>query len=325
MSTDYSALLLEYPAVISKDQLYRICHISKRKATWLLEHGVIPCKDSGKKTRRFQIYTADVVNYLITLENEPQKVAIPAGIFTNDKNREKKKSPLTRLTHAELKRHLCLRWNSEPDALTITQISKITGYRLARLNGELLDKNGKKSIYNCENYKYLLDAPFKISARCCYHMKKAPLNKFERQSGRHPITGVLACESKLREQSWIKFGCNGFERQRPLSQPLAFWLEEDILRYLKMTGIPYAPIYGDIVESRKKNGTPILKTTGVSRSGCMYCMYGVHLEHEPNRFQLMQVTHPQQYDYCINKLGCGAVLDYIGVPYRNQQLEVDHC
>ena len=137
-------------------------------------------------------------------------------------------------------------------------------------------------------------------------MKKAPLNKFERQSGRHPITGVLACESKLREQSWIKFGCNGFERQRPLSQPLA-------------------PIYGDIVESRKKNGTPILKTTGVSRSGCMYCMYGVHLEHEPNRFQLMQVTHPQQYDYCINKLGCGAVLDYIGVPYRNQQLEVDHC
>ena len=88
MSTDYSALLLEYPAVISKDQLYRICHISKRKATWLLEHGVIPCKDSGKKTRRFQIYTADVVNYLITLENEPQKVAIPAGIFQSEKDRK---------------------------------------------------------------------------------------------------------------------------------------------------------------------------------------------------------------------------------------------
>src|SRR5699024_10809122 len=88
MSTDYSALLLEYPAVISKDQLYRICHISKRKATWLLENGIIPCRDSGKKTRRFQIYTADVVNYLITLENEPQKVAIPVGIFTSNKYRK---------------------------------------------------------------------------------------------------------------------------------------------------------------------------------------------------------------------------------------------
>ena len=147
MSTDYSALLLEYPAVISKDQLYRICHISKRKATWLLEHGVIPCKDSGKKTRRFQIYTADVVNYLITLENEPQKVAIPAGIFTNDKNREKKKSPLTRLTHAELKRHLCLRWNSEPDAVTITQISKITGYNMQTV-GQWISK-GKLQYVSC--------------------------------------------------------------------------------------------------------------------------------------------------------------------------------
>ena len=84
------------------------------------------------------------------------------------------------------------------------------------------------------------------------------------------------------------------------------------MRYLKMTDIPYAPIYGDIVESRKKNGTPILKTTGVSRSGCMYCMYGVHLEHEPNRFQLMQVTHPQQYDYCINNWGAALCWTTLG-------------
>ena len=27
-------------------------------------------------------------------------------------------------------------------------------------------------------------------------------------------------------------------------------------------------------------------------------------------------THPKQYDYCINRLGCGRVLDFIGVPYR---------
>ena len=49
MNRDYSALLMEYPEVISKEQVYRICHISKRKATWLLENGIIPCKDSGKK------------------------------------------------------------------------------------------------------------------------------------------------------------------------------------------------------------------------------------------------------------------------------------
>jgi hypothetical protein len=31
----------------------------------------------------------------------------------------------------------------------------------------------------------------------------------------------------------------------------------------------------------------------------------------------MLETHPKQHNYCINKLGCGKVLDYIGVPYTN--------
>lgn len=48
METDYSAIINQYPAVITMDQMYRICHISKRKAKWLLENGVIPCQDSGK-------------------------------------------------------------------------------------------------------------------------------------------------------------------------------------------------------------------------------------------------------------------------------------
>ena len=80
MGTDYSALLKDYPPIISKDQLYRICHISKRKATWLLENGIIPCEDSGKKTRRFKIRTVDVIRYLETLENSPEQIVVPVGI-----------------------------------------------------------------------------------------------------------------------------------------------------------------------------------------------------------------------------------------------------
>ena len=34
----------------------------------------------------------------------------------------------------------------------------------------------------------------------------------------------------------------------------------------------------------------------------------------------MAKTHPKQYDYCINKLGLGEVLDYIGVDYRVNDL-----
>lgn len=80
--------------------------------------------------------------------------------------------------------------------------------------------------------------------------------------------------------------------------------------YLRMTGIPYSSVYGEIVE---ENGR--LTTTGAKRTGCMFCMFGVHLEKEPNRFQRMALTHPKPYDFCIHKLGCGKVLDFLGVPY----------
>ena len=59
----------------------------------------------------------------------------------------------------------------------------------------------------------------------------------------------------------------------------------------------------------------VLKTTKCDRTGCMFCMFGCHLEKDPNRFQRMKITHPKQYDFCINKLGVGKVLNYIGVGY----------
>jgi len=44
-------------------------------------------------------------------------------------------------------------------------------------------------------------------------------------------------------------------------------------------------------------------------------MFGVHLEKEPNRFQRMKITHPKQYEFCMNKLGLKDILDYIKVKY----------
>ena len=34
----------------------------------------------------------------------------------------------------------------------------------------------------------------------------------------------------------------------------------------------------------------------------------------------MKKTHPKQYNYCINKLKLGEVLDYIGVKYQVQEV-----
>ena len=82
---DYCHLRKEFPETISMDQLYRICHISKRKAHWLLENGIIPCRDSGKHTRRFSIPLEEVIRFLELrdagmLENGEMIYALPKAL-----------------------------------------------------------------------------------------------------------------------------------------------------------------------------------------------------------------------------------------------------
>lgn len=107
--------------------------------------------------------------------------------------------------------------------------------RMMRLNGELLDHDGNKSRFNCEAYKFLLDAPFNISDRCCDIMKKKPFKLHEKINKKVPIIAQMAEESRKREQGWIRSGCNGFDLKRPQSNPMAFWTEQDILTYIHTT------------------------------------------------------------------------------------------
>lgn len=173
----------------------------------------------------------------------------------------------------------------------------------------------KRGPYAMHKYEYLLTAPFNVSEKCCEVMKKKPAKKYEKETGRKPIIATMAEESTLRAQAWLKNGCNAFDGKRHISQPMAFWTEQDILLYLKTYAVPYCPIYGKIVDENGK-----LKTAGVSRTGCMFCMFGAHLEKEPNRFQRMKITHPKICDYCMKPmadggLGLAKVLDFIGVKH----------
>ena len=180
-----------------------------------------------------------------------------------------------------------------------------------KLTGQYLDKNGKKSPYCCSKWKFLLDAPFKISNKCCNIMKKKPAHQYYKQTGKKPIIATMAVESRLRTQQYLKQGCNGFKNKIPTSTPMAFWTEQDVLQYLYENKIPYASVYGEI--KIDENGK--YYTTRCKRTGCMFCGYGCHLEKEPNRFQMLKETHPKQYNYIINDLGFGKVLDFINVKY----------
>lgn len=182
--------------------------------------------------------------------------------------------------------------------------------RYQQVMGTYPGRDGKASSYNLTKYKFFLDAPFEISAKCCNVMKKSPVHSYGRKTGRKPITAQMASESRLRTQHWLKNGCNGFEMTSPISNPMSFWTEQDVLLYIKTHNLSIASVYGEIVEVEGKEVSvkdadmmelfdmdrPFLKTTGCDRTGCMFCGYGCHLEEE-SRFKRMKETHPKQYDY----------------------------
>ena len=91
------------------------------------------------------------------------------------------------------------------------------------------------------------------------------------------------------------------------SNPLAPWLEQDILHYIKRNDIEICSVYGDLVYT-DADGNELdtaldadqpLKCTGCQRTGCMFCPFGVHLEKGPTRYQRMKITHPRQYEFML--------------------------
>jgi len=187
--------------------------------------------------------------------------------------------------------------------------------RNIRWNGNKSNR-GKISI----KWRRVLDAPFEVSDKCCDIMKKNPAKAYEKSTGRKAIIGVMASESSKRVQDYLKFGCNAFDAKRPMSRPMGFWSEQDVLEYLMVHKIPYASVYGNIVIDSEG----IFSTTGVDRTGYVFCGFGAHLEpKDNNRFHRLQRTHPKLHGFCMDGLGMRDVLEYIGVSCGITMSELD--
>ena len=146
------------------------------------------------------------------------------------------------------------------------------------------------SMFDCSRYSYMLHAPFNINNKCCDELKKKPLYQYEKETKRVPFTATMANESFVRTQKWMQHGCNGFDLNRPVSNPMSFWTEQDVLQYIHDYKLPICSVYGDVIE---ENG--IFKTTGCNRTGCMLCGFGCHLKKDQNRFIELKETHPKMY------------------------------
>ena len=105
---DYEWVLDEYPEYITKEQLYKICKVSKKTAQKYLESGLIPSVCTGKKTRKYSIKITDVVDFLYFRDENPLLCKMKIG--------------------AERMSGRC---HSEPTIrlLEIPQVMEITGYK----------------------------------------------------------------------------------------------------------------------------------------------------------------------------------------------------
>lgn len=178
------------------------------------------------------------------------------------------------------------------------------GYKsgIDKLNG--VDKNGNISDFRKGfiKFKYLIDANFFISDECCWINKKEPVKKYETKTNRKPFLATMASESVFRRTGWMQTGCNAFNSKRPISSPMSFWTEQDVLLYIKENNISICSVYGDIsyvdddgmeYDNPVFNESMQLKTTGCDRTGCVLCGFGCHLEKpSESRFLRLKETHP---------------------------------
>lgn len=132
-------------------------------------------------------------------------------------------------------------------------------------------------------WRWLIEEPFDTNNACCDILKKEPFHRFEKETGRHRIVGIMADESQQRKMRWIRNGgCNVWEGSIS-SMPLSIWTEKDIWEYIERYNIPIAEVY----------------RRGATRTGCVGCGFGCTRK-EDNRFDVLYEHHPKYYNMVMN-------------------------
>ena len=134
MTIDREAIRKSYPNVLSLEKVRRILGISKRKAAWMLQNGIIKCENTGKKTRQYRVKLNDLFRYLDKYEQGDQSVMTPVGKF-NDKMVKHPRPPqkahntiIFAKPPDDFRLWLEDEWYAESDLLLTQDIARITGY-----------------------------------------------------------------------------------------------------------------------------------------------------------------------------------------------------
>ena len=165
MKTNYycSDLLRQYPEHMTKEQMYQVCHISKKTCLFLLESGLVPNIDSGKKTRRFKIKTVDVIQYLKDRDDYPELFKAPDGFYKGkggDKKAPSFDEVFTQEDLIRMRQYYERLLKNNPDVMSVEQVAQFTGYNKNSVS-RWCGKKELKCFYIKQRYQipkeYLLD------------------------------------------------------------------------------------------------------------------------------------------------------------------------
>jgi 3'-phosphoadenosine 5'-phosphosulfate sulfotransferase (PAPS reductase)/FAD synthetase len=140
---------------------------------------------------------------------------------------------------------------------------------------EILERTRNHKFVNPKKLKkvkgFLKYKKVKVSARCCYFLKKKPIKDWQKTSGKNvAIMGVRAEESQMRRTVWVRKGCVYETKNQVVVHPLIFFTKKDIWDYIKKYRIRLADIYYN----------------GMERNGCYCCGFGCHRAEENNFIKL---------------------------------------
>ena len=111
---------------LSKEQFYKLCHISKSTASRLIKSGVVPAIDTKKPTNRYLIARSDVETYLCGRTRDPLQFVSNTqhSIQAHGAYQE------FNLGNAvKLRRIAAFEWMAYPDILRENDVSGLLGYR----------------------------------------------------------------------------------------------------------------------------------------------------------------------------------------------------
>lgn len=164
-----------------------------------------------------------------------------------------------------------------------------------------------------EKWRPLIDAPFNIAGKCCDVFKKDPFAKYEKETGRLPITATMVEESDMRRISYLKTGCNSFDKGSEMCRPLSIWLESDVWEYSEKYNVRFCEIYYD--REMKIEGLDFLiNVAGEKRTGCTICLVG-DKKMIVERFKRLKIVEPKKYNFYVNdpKINMRQIFEFLGI------------